>query len=110
MSKTTVVSFRLNDEQLAPFRDGIALASSRSEFFKQLILTDSSKTAAENLVKGSDEYSKFNFLLYKTSNNINQIAKVLNVLSKSNFTDKSALNKALNNIHTLETNLKSKLL
>lgn len=110
MSTSKVISFRLTDEQIKPFADGIALSKSQSAFFKELILSKSPEKAAENLIKGTGEYARFNFLLYKTSNNINQIAKVLNILAKSNFTDKAALNKALNNLHTLETTLKGKVL
>ena len=110
MSKSKVISFRLTDEQIAPFQDAISSAKNQSAFFKALILTRSPDEAAASVVKGTKEFAHYNFLLYKTSNNINQIAKVLNTLSKSNFTDKAALYKALNNIHTLETTLKSKIL
>lgn len=110
MSKSKVISFRLTNEQIAPFEDAIAQAKNQSVFFKALILTSSPEKAAENVVKGTSEFARYNFLLYKTSNNINQIAKVLNILAKSNFTDKAALYKALNNIHTLEATLKSKTL
>lgn len=110
MSKSQVISFRLNNDEIAPFRDAIPMAKTSSAFFKELILASSPEKAAINLIKGTDEYARYNHLLYKTSNNINQIAKVLNTLAKGNFTDKSALYKALNNIHSLETTIKSKLL
>lgn len=110
MSKSKVISFRLTNEQIAPFEAAISKAKNQSAFFKAHILNKSPEQAAESVVKGTVEYARYNFLLYKTSNNINQIAKVLNTLSKSNFNNEAALNKALNNLHTLETNLKSKLL
>lgn len=110
MAKSIVVSFRMTEAEIEPFNDAIAASKNRSAFFKELVLTTSSEKAATNLLKGTDEYTKYNFLLYKASNNINQIAKTLNTLAKSNFTDLSGLNKALNNIHSLEQTIKSKLL
>lgn len=95
---------------MEPFIDALAVAKNQSAFFKELILSSSPEKAAENLIAGTKEYAKYNFLLYKFSNNINQIAKVLNILALSNFTDKAALNKALNNIHALEVAFKSKAL
>lgn len=110
MSQSKVISFRLTEQQMEPFADGLAAAKNQSAFFKELILSSSPEKAAKNLIAGTEEYAKFNFLLYKVSNNINQIAKVLNILALSNFTDKAALNKALNNIHALEKAFKSKIL
>ncbi len=110
MSQSKVISFRLSEQQMEPFIDAIAVAKNQSTFFKELILSSSPEKAAENLIAGTNEYAKYNFLLYKFSNNINQIAKVLNILALSNFTDKAALNKALNNIHSLEVDFKSKVL
>lgn len=110
MSQSKVISFRLTEQQMEPFLGAIAVAKNQSVFFKELILSSSPEKAAQNLIAGTDEYARYNFLLYKFSNNINQIAKVLNILALSNFTDKAALNKALNNIHNLEVEFKSKIL
>ena len=110
MSKSKVISFRLTNKQIEPFADGISAAKSQSAFFQELVLSSSPEQAAKEIIKGTESYARYNFLLYKISNNINQIAKTLNILALSNFTDKAALNKALNNIHTLETAFKSKLL
>lgn len=110
MSQSTVISFRLSERDIAPFADGLALAKNRSAFFKELILSSSPEKAANRIVAGTDEYARYNFLLSKVSNNINQIAKTLNILALSNFSDKAALNKALNNLHSLEVTFKSKVL
>jgi len=110
MSQSKVISFRLTEEQMKPFAEGLAAAKNQSTFFKEVILSSSPEKAARNLISGTNEYAKFNFLLYKVSNNINQIAKVLNILALSDFADKAALNKALNNIHALEVAFKSKVL
>ncbi len=109
-SSSKLIAFKLNEKQLEPFKEGLAIAKSPSIYFKEFLVAQSHEKAIDKIVKSTDEYARYNFLLYKVSNNINQIAKVLNTLSKSNFTDKPALNKALNNIHTLETTLKSKTL
>jgi len=110
MSQSKVISFRLTEQQMEPFAAGLAVAKNQSAFFKELLLSRSSEEASKNLIAGTDEYARFNFLLYKVSNNINQIAKVLNVLALSGFVDKTALNKALNNIHALEVVFKSKVI
>lgn len=110
MKKSQVISFRLTSEEIAPFQEAIDSAKNKSAFFKELILNSSPEKAAKKVIAGTEQYARYNFLLYKSSNNINQIAKVLNTLANSNFTDKSALNKALNNIHSLEMTIKSKLL
>lgn len=109
-SSSKLIAFKLNEKQLEPFKEGLAIAKSPSIYFKEFLIAQSHEKAITKIVKSTNEYAQFNFLLYKTSNNINQIAKVLNILAKSNFTDKAALYKALNNIHTLETTLKSKTL
>ena len=110
MSESKLIAFKLNKTQLEPFKDALSIAKSPSIYFKQVIISGSPEKSVNTIIGKSKEYARYNFLLYKTSNNINQIAKVLNTLSRSNFNNEAALNKALNNLHTLETNLKSKLL
>lgn len=108
--KSHVISFRLKDSELEKFQAGLALSKNKSAFFKEVILSSSPEIAAKKLMAGTTEYERFNFLLYKISNNLNQIARVLNIAAKSNFTDISTFNKAVNNLNALEQLIKSKML
>jgi len=110
MKKSTVVSFRLTAEEIAPFEKAICEAKNKSAFYKAFFLSNCPTKIANQVVIGTEQYNRYNFLLYKTSNNINQIAKVLNTLAMADSTDKNVISKALNNLHSLEQLIKSKLL
>lgn len=84
IERKNMVSFRLTDEEYAPFKEIIETMNvSKSEFFRMMILGQVAEIPQLETRK-PPEYDRILFLVNKTSNNINQIAKQINIAFKEN--------------------------
>lgn len=96
-NKTHVISFRMSDEELEPFKHLMTQANlKKSELFKSIVI---SKSKQVNLIRNEDEhYRRLLFLYNKISNNVNQIARVTNTLHKNHSLNDQSLLKINNNL------------
>ncbi|MDE9544177.1 plasmid mobilization protein [Xenorhabdus bovienii] len=84
IERKNMVSFRLTDEEYAPFKEIIETMSvSKSEFFRMMVLGQVAAIPKLETRK-PPQYDRILFLVNKTSNNVNQIAKQINVAYKEN--------------------------
>lgn len=93
-NKGRVVSFRLTDEQMAPFDEQIKRAEiSQSEFFREITLN-----ANPVLVEASKDYERLLFYYSKSSNNLNQLAHSVNLAWKKDIISQALYAKFLNEL------------
>ncbi|MFH6840971.1 plasmid mobilization protein [Providencia sp. 2024EL-00732] len=84
IERKNMVSFRLTDEEYAPFKDIIEkMDVSKSEFFRMMVLGQVNAIPKLETRK-PPEYDRILFLVNKASNNLNQIAKQINIAYKEN--------------------------
>ncbi|CQQ96259.1 Uncharacterised protein [Yersinia enterocolitica] len=84
IERKNMVSFRLTDKEYAPFKEIIETMNvSKSEFFRMMILGQVDAIPQLETRK-PPEYDRILFLVNKTSNNVNQIAKQINIAFKEN--------------------------
>ncbi len=103
--KSIVVAFRLSEEEFKPFADILADSSmSKSEFFREVFLARNISLTLER--KASPEYGRLLFLMNKASNNINQIAKRINIDYKAGLVSESRYSKIINELISLNSLLK----
>lgn len=107
-SKDVVISFRLSQEEFAPFAALLAQSSmKRSEFFRQTFLGSDKQISLK--VRQHPDYTKLLFLISKTSNNLNQIAKKLNGADKAGLVDSRHYQQAMNHLISIDQALKGLL-
>lgn len=95
VNKERIVSFRLTEEQYAPFADIIEKAAiSQSRFFRDMTLKKSPV-----FKESSKNYEHLLFLYSKSSNNLNQLShKVNSAYRKSEVISESLYIKVLNEL------------
>lgn len=107
-NKSVRISFRLTDSEYEPFKQVIEeLGITKSEFFR-LLITDRLDPEKHNK-KSQSDYNRLLFLFNKTSNNINQIAKNLNILFKRGDITEREFKKWLSILSVVSSNLLSGL-
>ncbi|TLS73439.1 plasmid mobilization protein [Photobacterium damselae] len=105
--KTQVITFRLTESEYEPFKKIFENSDlSKSEFFRHMFLTSKDNYTFEVKENKPIDYSKLLFINNKISNNINQIAKRLNTDSKSGIITQRSYNLAINNLISIESQLK----
>lgn len=78
-----MVGLRFTEEEFEPFKKAIeALGLTKSEFFRLLCINQLDPNIHSKV--NSDKHDRILFLVNKTSNNINQIAKQINIAFKEN--------------------------
>lgn len=103
--KSIVVAFRLSEEEFKPFADLLADSTmSKSDFFREVFLARNINITLER--KASPEYGRLLFLMNKASNNINQIAKRINIDYKAGLVSESRYSKIINELISLNSLLK----
>lgn len=109
--KSVVISFRLPVSVYEPFRDPVnkTCGGNRSKFFRSLFVEKKVKFVASNSQSASEDYKKYLHLVNKTSNNLNQLAKLLNGAEKSGKITPAQYLAGLNNLNSIRLLLNSKL-
>lgn len=89
-NKDIVISIRLNEEEYKRFDTLITkTGESKSSFFRKLILNNNQPIQLKEKKNNNKDYKRILFLINKASNNINQVAKILNSNAKlGNLDDK----------------------
>ncbi|WP_434598695.1 molybdopterin-guanine dinucleotide biosynthesis protein MobC (plasmid) [Pseudomonas sp. R4-76] len=94
VNKGRVVSFRLTDEQMAPYEEKIKAAGlSQSAFFRETFLQ-----ANPVFEQSSQEYERLLFYYSKASNNLNQLAHSVNRAWKGDIISQALYAKWLNEL------------
>lgn len=106
--KNHVVSIRLTDDEIQPFLELIKSTKlSKTEIFKKILLSKSNNVSVKKNDK--DNYKKLLFLFNKASNNINQLARTINISNKAGSLSEKNFIKLNNNLIKLNTLFKSGL-
>lgn len=103
-NKEVVVSFRLSSAEFEPFEREIKrLGMSKSKYFNLLV----TGKLEESLSSGHNtkDYKKSLFYMNKASNNINQIAKRLNMDNKDGVIKETTYIKAMNALISIRDGL-----
>lgn len=96
-NKSVHVTFRLTEDEYAPFAKAIAqLDISKSEFFRMLTLNRIENYQPD--LRQQPDYKRCLFLMNKTSNNLNQIAHRLNLDHNKGIISSSLYERALNTL------------
>lgn len=105
---TRIITTRLNDADFAQFEAKVEASNmSRSDFFRDCILSNKTKVVAREVE--SKDYQKLLFVINKASNNLNQIAKKLNTASKLEVMTQQTYDDALYNLSLISSYLKGVL-
>ncbi|MBI6621531.1 plasmid mobilization relaxosome protein MobC [Pseudomonas corrugata] len=108
--RTIVISFRATESDMAPYAEPMLKSGkSRSEFFHELFIKLKDKIVISERKVKTEDYSKYLFLVNKMSNNLNQIAKVLNSANKADKLSQRQLLNALNDLNSIRLILNGKL-
>ncbi|WP_036244115.1 plasmid mobilization protein [Methylobacter luteus] len=76
------LNFRIDEESFSVFEGKVkASGRSKSEFFRELVLTN--KTQVIERKKTTDNTKQALYLLNKSSNNINQLARAANIANQT---------------------------
>ena len=109
-NKGVVVSFRLTEEEFAPFQSLLEKSDkTKSEFFRDIFLSKEKKiNITFNELKPVDYYSILR-VVNKSGNNLNQIARSFNSANKSGTISERIYLKGLNLLISINTHLKRAL-
>lgn len=109
-SNSIVISFRLSKSEYLPFESSVERSGgNRSKFFKKLFTENKSKIVFRESKTASEDYKQYLHLVNKMSNNLNQLARLLNGAEKSGrITDRQYLI-GLNNLNSIRLLLNAKL-
>lgn len=105
-----MISFRLAQPEYEPFRVPVQQSNlSRSEFFRQLFVDSKAKVVINQKRERTEDYTKYLHLVNKISNNLNQLAKLLNTAEKAGRVSSQQYSKGLNDINAIRQLLNNKL-
>jgi hypothetical protein len=105
-NKNIVCTFRLSEEEYKPYEKIVARSGlKRSEVLREVVVSKSAKTVLPK--KQSVDSKRLVFLANKASNNINQIARKLNIDEKKGIVNEVTYKKILNNLINIERSLMS---
>lgn len=106
-NKDVVISFRLKQDEFEPFK--LLLEKSdktKSEFFRDIFLSKQKDiNITLNELKPVDYFNILR-VVNKSGNNLNQLAKSLNIAHKSNIISERIYLKAINSLISINNNLK----
>ena len=95
--KDAVVTFRLAQEEFAPFEELLSRSSmSKSEFFRSLFLSNEKQVNLKE--RRPVDYQRLLYIANKAGNNLNQIAKQLNVAHKTGEINELDYHHAINQL------------
>lgn len=103
-NKEVIVSFRISSADYKPFESEIKrLGMSKSQYFSLLVIGKLNESLASG--HNTKDYKKILFYVNKASNNINQIAKRLNMENKGGVIKESTYIKAMNALISIRDSL-----
>ncbi|TNV16123.1 plasmid mobilization relaxosome protein MobC [Buttiauxella sp. B2] len=103
-----VISVRLTEEEYEPFKKILeATEISKSEFFRLVLLNRVAELPTKPKVTA--DYKKCLFYFNKSSNNINQIAKQLNIAEKKGVATETTYKRLMNALISISTSLSGAL-
>lgn len=109
-SESIVISFRLSLEEFEPYKEPLHNSGlGRSEFFRQLFRDNKSKVVISEKKVATKDYNQYLHLVNKISNNINQLARLLNGAEKAGKATRQQYLTGLNNLNSIRLLLQSKL-
>lgn len=109
-TRSEVISFRLTEDEYAPYRRVIEdSGTSRADVFRKVFLELSPSITITATKRASKESPKVLFYANKTSNNINQIARQLNIAAKTGELDRRMLNRAVIALESIEREFRKKM-
>jgi hypothetical protein len=109
-NKDEVVSFRCTSAELEPYLEGIKNSGgSKSKFFYELFIEKKEKVVLKEKRSETPDFKRYLFLMNNMSNNLNQVARLLNGLNRNGSLSEAHLMKALNTIQSIEHILLRKL-
>lgn len=108
--ESVVISFRLPISEYEPYREPVEKSGlGKSEFFRQLFRENNSRIVISEKKHSTQDYKQYLHLVGKISNNINQLARLLNGAEKSNKITRQHYLNGLNMLQSISQLLKSKL-
>lgn len=108
--KSIVISFRLSEAAYEPYREAVEKSGiGRSAFFRKLFLDNESKVVISEKKVHTEDYNKYLHLVNKISNNINQLARLLNGAEKAGKVTHQQYATGLNTLSGIRLLLLSKL-
>lgn len=108
--KSVVISFRIPESAYEPYKEAIQKSGlPRSEFFRRLFDENINKVVISEKKIHTEDYNKYLHYVGKASNNLNQLAKLLNTAEKSGRVTKTQYLKGLNTLNSIRLLLLSKL-
>jgi hypothetical protein len=107
---SVVISFRLRESAYEPYRLPVAKSGkSRSEFFRDLFSNTESKIVISEKKVNTEDYNQYLHLVSKISNNLNQLARLLNGAEKAGKVTHQQYATGLNNLNSIRLLLIAKL-
>lgn len=108
--KSIVISFRLSESAYEPYREAVEKSGmGRSAFFRQLFIDNKSKVVLAEKKIHTEDYNKYLNLVNKISNNLNQLARLLNGAEKVGKVTHQQYATGLNTLNSIRLMLLSKL-
>ncbi|MFI3187226.1 MAG: ribbon-helix-helix domain-containing protein [Methylococcaceae bacterium] len=103
---TQRLNFRIDEETFNKFDAKVSASGlTKSEFFRDLVLTNQTQVVAKPPM--TEDKKRALYLMNKTSNNINQLAKVANIANQSGQIADDTFNGLLNELEYLSQLMKS---
>ena len=95
--KDAVVAFRLAQDEFAPFEELLLRSSmNKSEFFRSIFLSNDKQVTLKE--RRPVDYQRLLYVANKAGNNLNQIAKQLNVAHKTGSINELDYRHAINQL------------
>ncbi|HGJ7737682.1 TPA: plasmid mobilization protein [Pseudomonas aeruginosa] len=108
--KSVVISFRLSESAYEPYREPVEKSGlSRSEFFRNMFADNTHKVVISEKRVPTEDYNRYLHFVSKISNNINQLARLLNGAEKAGMVTAKQYLTGLNNLNSIRLLLQSKL-
>lgn len=108
--RSVVISFRVTEADMEPYNDAIkSSGKSRSVFFYQLFIEQKSRIVIAERPKRTEDFAKYLFFVNKMSNNLNQLARLMNGLYKSGRLSETRIASALNQLNSIRLILNNRL-
>ena len=107
-AKDMVVSFRLSSDEFAPYAAVLARSTvSKSAFFRSIFISNKKEFHLKE--SKHPDYKRLLFFVSKASNNINQIAKRINIAEKAGIVTSKTYFDAMNELVSISQLLKGVL-
>lgn len=108
--ESVVISFRIPVSAYEPYRESVLKSGKgRSAFFRDLFFGNKDKVVITEKKVSTEDYNRYLHFVSKISNNINQLARLLNGAEKAGLATAKQYMTGLNNLNSIRLLLQSKL-